>query len=61
MPSKIKKRGKGSYLLTVTPGMMGKESRLKTQKSLSLGSMRGDKRYGRYLAEVKNGQVTSGN
>ncbi len=62
MPSKIKKRGENSYLLTVTAGYDGQGKQLCHTKTVTANSPReAEKHYGLFLAEIEKGQVaTSG-
>lgn len=62
MPSKIKKRGESSYLLTVTAGYDGSGKQICHTKTVTANSPReAEKQYGLFLAEIEKGLIaTSG-
>ncbi len=62
MPSKIKKRGENSYLLTVTAGYDGQGKQICHTKTVTANNPReAEKQNGLFLAEIEKGQIaTSG-
>lgn len=60
MPSKIKKRGENSYLLTVAAGYDGKGKQITFTKTIhSKNEREAKKQYTLFVAEVENGQVST--
>ena len=60
MPSKIKKRGENSYLLTVTAGYDGSGKQICHTKTITANSPReAEKQYGLFLAEIEKGEIST--
>ncbi|SFM11495.1 site-specific integrase [Pelosinus propionicus] len=60
MPSKIKKRGENSYLLTVASGYDGQGKQICHTKTVTANSPReAEKQYGLFLAEIEKGQIST--
>ena len=60
MPSKIKKRGESSYLLTVTAGYDGQDKQICHTKTVTAKSSReAEKQYGMFLAEIEKGEIST--